>query len=215
MAGPGDEIRTPAEGPGRMRASNAEREQVIDILKAAFVDGRLTRDELDARIGQTIAARTYAELATVTADIPRPPEPVRVVRRPSGNKAAMRAVKTGACAVAAATLAVSVVGGVVGGGAVAVIIAIMMVTLGALATAFVAAVIAAALKLEARHRRRSGGQLPPSPSGGQASQRPPSADPSAQFPPADHGRPHTAEAARRHRPNPRRLVAFPSAPLVT
>jgi hypothetical protein len=58
-----------------MRASNAEREQVIDTLKAAFVDGRLTKDELDTRVGQTIAARTYAELAAVTADIPatRPP----------------------------------------------------------------------------------------------------------------------------------------------
>jgi hypothetical protein len=215
MTGPGDEIRTPAAGPGRMPASNAEREQVIDTLKGAFVDGRLTKDELDARVGQAIAARTYAELATVTADIPRPPEPVRVVRRHSGNRAAMRAVKTGACAITAVTLAVSVVGGVVGGGAVAVIIAIMMVTLGALATAFVAAVIAAALKLEARHRQRSGGQLPPSPSSGQAYQRPASADPPPQFPPTDDGRPHTAEAALRHRPSPRRLGAFPSASLVT
>jgi len=70
MTGPGDQTRTPAVGRGRMRASNAEREQVIDTLKAAFVDGRLTKDELDTRVGQTIAARTYAELAAVTADIP-------------------------------------------------------------------------------------------------------------------------------------------------
>jgi Domain of unknown function (DUF1707) len=212
MAGPGDELRTPAAGSGRMRVSNAEREQVIDTLKAAFVDGRLTKDELDTRVGLTIAARTYAELATVTADIPRTAEPVRVVRPDSGNKAAMRAVKTGACTITAATLAVSVVGGVVGGGAVAVIIAIMMVTLGALATAFVAAVITAALKLEARYRRRSGGQLPPSPSGGQAAQRPASADPTAPFPATGDGQQHTVEAARRR---PRRLAAFPSVPLVT
>jgi hypothetical protein len=58
MTGPGNEMRTPASGRGRMRASNAEREQVIDTLKAAFVDGRLTKDELDTRVGQTIAART-------------------------------------------------------------------------------------------------------------------------------------------------------------
>jgi Domain of unknown function (DUF1707) len=59
---------------GRFRASDADREQVIDTLKVAFVQGRLTRDELDARAGQTFASRTYAELAAVTADIPaRPP----------------------------------------------------------------------------------------------------------------------------------------------
>ena len=52
------------------RASRADREQVIDLLKAAFVQGRLARDEFDARVGQALASRTYAELAVVTADIP-------------------------------------------------------------------------------------------------------------------------------------------------
>jgi Domain of unknown function (DUF1707) len=56
-----------AAGP---RASCADREQVIDLLKAAFVQGRLDRDEFDARIGQALASRTYGELAAVTADIP-------------------------------------------------------------------------------------------------------------------------------------------------
>jgi len=40
--GPGDDI---AAGRGRLRASDADREQVIDVLKAAFVQGRLTKDE--------------------------------------------------------------------------------------------------------------------------------------------------------------------------
>ena len=53
-----------------LRASRAERERVIDLLKAAFVQGRLDRDEFDARIGQAVASRTYGELAAVTADIP-------------------------------------------------------------------------------------------------------------------------------------------------
>ena len=53
-----------------LRASHADREHVIDRLKTAFVQGRLTKDELDARVGQTLASRTYAELAVVTADIP-------------------------------------------------------------------------------------------------------------------------------------------------
>ena len=53
---------------GHLRASHADREQVIATLKAAFVQGRLNKDELDARAGQTFAARTYAELAAITAD---------------------------------------------------------------------------------------------------------------------------------------------------
>jgi len=52
---------------------HADREQVIDTLKDAFTQGRLTRDELDARTSQALAARTYAELDAVTADIPGAP----------------------------------------------------------------------------------------------------------------------------------------------
>jgi Domain of unknown function (DUF1707) len=71
MAGPGDEMAA-AEGRsgGDLRASHADRERVIGALKAAFVQGRLTEDELDARAGQAYSSRTYAELAEVTADIP-------------------------------------------------------------------------------------------------------------------------------------------------
>jgi Domain of unknown function (DUF1707) len=77
-----------------LRASRADRERVIDLLKAAFVQGRLDRDEFDARIGQALTSRTYGELAAVTADIPvqltralprRPP--VRARRRISFNTA--------------------------------------------------------------------------------------------------------------------------------
>jgi Domain of unknown function (DUF1707) len=66
-AGPGNQM---AAGRGSIRSSRAEREQVIELLKAAFVQGRLTADELDVRLGQAFASRTYAELAAVTADIP-------------------------------------------------------------------------------------------------------------------------------------------------
>ena len=55
---------------GGLRASHTDREQVIGTLKAAFVQGRLTGDELGERTGQVYAARTYADLAEVTADIP-------------------------------------------------------------------------------------------------------------------------------------------------
>ncbi len=55
---------------GRLRTSRADREQAIDMLKAAFVQGRLTKDEFDLRVGQVFASRTYADLNALTADIP-------------------------------------------------------------------------------------------------------------------------------------------------
>jgi uncharacterized protein DUF1707 len=67
MAGPGDEV---AAGYGPLRASHADREQVIDVLKVAFAQGRLDRDEFDLRADQALAARTYADLAVLTDDIP-------------------------------------------------------------------------------------------------------------------------------------------------
>jgi hypothetical protein len=104
MANPADERAATGGDRGRLRASHADREQVIEVLKDAFVQGRLTRNELDARAGQALAARTYAELAAVTTDIPavpatpatpatpaaagrpRPPSPRR--RRPLAKAAA-------------------------------------------------------------------------------------------------------------------------------
>jgi Domain of unknown function (DUF1707) len=101
--GPGDAMAAPAGGRGRMRASDADREQVIDAVKAAFVQGRLTKDELDARVGQAFTSRTYAELAAVTADIPAVPtgaRPVRERTRPSVRKVVISC----ACTVIAAEL---------------------------------------------------------------------------------------------------------------
>lgn len=70
MEGPGDNTAAASPEDGSLRASHADREQVIGTLKAAFVQGRLNEDELDARAGQVYASRTYAELAEVTVDIP-------------------------------------------------------------------------------------------------------------------------------------------------
>jgi Domain of unknown function (DUF1707) len=60
----------PGDWRGSLRASHADREHVIDTLKVAFVQGRLTKDEFDARVAQTLAARTYADLSMLTVDIP-------------------------------------------------------------------------------------------------------------------------------------------------
>jgi Domain of unknown function (DUF1707) len=57
-------------GRGRLRAAHADRDRVVATLEAAFVQGRLDKDELDARVGQALASRTYAELAALTADLP-------------------------------------------------------------------------------------------------------------------------------------------------
>jgi hypothetical protein len=70
MTGPDD--RT-AAGSDRLRAGHADRERVVQALKDAFVQDRLTRDELDARAGLALTARTLAELAALTGDIPAAP----------------------------------------------------------------------------------------------------------------------------------------------
>ena len=84
-----------AAAHGRLRASHADREQVIDTLKTAFADGRLDEDELDARVGQALAARTYAELATATVGIPAAPAQAPPPRRPTRPPVNKEAVKRG------------------------------------------------------------------------------------------------------------------------
>ena len=135
MTGPGDEMAAMAGGPGDLRASHADREQVIDTVKAAFVQGQLTVGELDARVGQALTARTYAELAAVTlgvltgADLARPPQPARPQLRPG-----RRSVNPGVWVITAATLSAGVWVGLVAGAAAAVIVAIFMLNLTAFAT---------------------------------------------------------------------------------
>jgi hypothetical protein len=55
---------------GQLRTSDADRERAIDVLKAAFVQGLLNKDEFSLRVGQVIASRTFADLGALTADIP-------------------------------------------------------------------------------------------------------------------------------------------------
>jgi hypothetical protein len=62
-------------GVGRRRAGDDDRERVMDLLKTAFTQGRLTGEELDVRTSQALAARTYAELDALIEDIPGTPAP--------------------------------------------------------------------------------------------------------------------------------------------
>ncbi len=107
MAGPGLEIPAGAGGRSRLRASHADREQVIGVLKAAFVQGRLDRDELDTRLGRTLAARTRAELAALTADIPAGLTVTPPVQAPAPERADKNTVMALACATAAVTIPVA------------------------------------------------------------------------------------------------------------
>jgi CO/xanthine dehydrogenase Mo-binding subunit len=70
------------ESSPELRASDAERDQVAEVLRSHAAQGRL---ELDDRLGAAYAARTRGDLAVLTADLPpappAPPPPVPVHRR--------------------------------------------------------------------------------------------------------------------------------------
>jgi hypothetical protein len=98
-------------GHGRMRAGHDDREQVIAELKAAFVQGRLDKDELEERAAQAVASRTYGELAALTADLPAPvpasaaPETgAQAAAGTPGRTLARAAKRAGICLLAAAAL---------------------------------------------------------------------------------------------------------------
>src|SRR5208282_5433720 len=132
MAKPGDQMAGGTVGRGRLLASHADREQVIDTLKAAFVQGLLAKDEFDLRVGQTLESRTYAELAAVTADIrggligaELPPKRPQAQARAAGNTA----VKSGVCTLMTLILAASTSAAMSGPGA-ALIMALFLMGIG-------------------------------------------------------------------------------------
>jgi DUF1707 SHOCT-like domain len=210
MAGPGDEIAAGAGGRGHLRVSHADREQVIGTLKAAFVQGMLAKDEFDLRVGQTLAARTYADLAALTADLPaglaaaKPPQPARA----EGELPVLRpgrwiAVATAAYAGAWVYAPLSPRGGdnqtagalIFGGGFVYLIMLAVCV----------------AIMVYLRREKRAGGQSPRRPAPGvsrQASRRLPSPGPGGQLPSAGPGQQQSAEAAPIRGPRRARLPGW-------
>jgi uncharacterized protein DUF1707 len=147
-AGPGDQGAADAVARGHLRASHADREQVIDVLKAAFVQGRLTKDELDTRAGQAYAARTYADLAALTADVPA--VPAGRAARPRARPPMANTGKAGICVAIAVAVAV-IVSIPSGGAALALFVPFY----------FMALLVAGAQMLASRHEKRSRRQLPP------------------------------------------------------
>jgi hypothetical protein len=76
-----------------LRAADADRQQIADQLKSALDEGRLSLHEYDERVGLAYAARTYAELLTLVADLPRPglnAAEVRARRAADARRAARR-----------------------------------------------------------------------------------------------------------------------------
>ncbi|MFK0045658.1 DUF1707 and DUF4190 domain-containing protein [Streptomyces sp. NPDC090741] len=58
-----------------MRASNTDRDRTVDVLKAAYAEGRLSRDEYGQRFDAAYKAQTYGQLAQLVADLPAGPMP--------------------------------------------------------------------------------------------------------------------------------------------
>jgi hypothetical protein len=79
----------------------AGREQVIAALKAAYVQGRLTKEEFDLRVGQALAM--YAELDALTADIPAAPPAVTARAELAREAANKKMIRQGTAGVAGLT----------------------------------------------------------------------------------------------------------------
>ena len=160
MTGPSEEKAAACRG--RLRTSHAEREQAIDVLKAAFVQGRLDKDEFDARVGQAFTSRTYAELTAVTGDLPAGLAgawPVRAQARlpeTRGIRSSLRVIRAGTT-LAAGVWAIALVSG----SALALTLALTFTL------AYVGALLlAGAVLLESRRELRAGGLLGPRQAGG-------------------------------------------------
>jgi Domain of unknown function (DUF1707) len=184
VTGPGNQMAPGEGGRGHLRAGHVDREQVIEVLKAAFVQGRLSKDEFDLRVGRALASRTYAELIPITADIPAGVATVQPSRTPVDK---IRVAAWGASAAVALTAL----------GIVAAIAANVHGLFYLFAVAFiVTSGLAYAFVVEAWKQQRSRRRLPQGPvrgAGGQASRGPGPAAESGQ-PPIDDD-PQHAEAA--------------------
>jgi hypothetical protein len=138
---------------------------VLDTLKDAFVQGRLTKDEFDSRVAHTLASRTHADLAALTADLPlgSPSPTVQPARAPVRARPEKNTpVKRGTRLIAATTmLAGGVWAGVLLSQTDSLAVAALVWTWTVVWLGIV--LLAGSVMLESR---RSGRQLPPAPRDG-------------------------------------------------
>jgi hypothetical protein len=160
--GPAGQTAAAPDSYGRMRTSRADCEQAIDTLKAAYVQGRLTKDELDERLGRALVPLTHAELTALTEDLPdglaadrRPREAGPGMARPQESNAARAGVFA---TLVAGMMMVSAVGNGIGNplhvlAVVLLFSPVWMLALGGL------------LLLHSRLENRGARRLPPGPPG--------------------------------------------------
>src|SRR5580658_7863011 len=81
-----------------IRASDQERESVVDVLRDAYTDGRLTFDEFEERTAAAYAAKTWTDLGLLTSDLPAQPliGAGRTARAPGAAGQARSSVRPGA-----------------------------------------------------------------------------------------------------------------------
>jgi hypothetical protein len=181
-----------AGGLGRLRTSRAEREQVIDVLKAAFVQGRLTKGEFDVRVGQVLASRTYAELGALTADIPDGvtySQPAVDDREPGKALSFKTAAQAGAFGAIPSMASAAVV--LVQSSAVPAVAGVLLVGLTGLVVAGLLATLLVLLSWAVRRSQRGAAQGPPPGPPGRAPRRQAQV---RRLPPARHDPWHVAEA---------------------
>jgi Domain of unknown function (DUF1707)/Domain of unknown function (DUF4190) len=87
-----------------MRASSADRERTVDVLKAGFAEGRLTQDEYGERMGRAYSARTYGELNALIADLPAGAVPLPSAGYTGSMQAYQAPANTNSLAIAAMVL---------------------------------------------------------------------------------------------------------------
>ena len=86
-------------GRAQMRASTADRDRAVELLTRAYTEGRLDKDEHDARVERAMTASTFAELDAVVVDLPgaRPavPTPLAPVQYAKTNALAITSLICG------------------------------------------------------------------------------------------------------------------------
>jgi hypothetical protein len=184
---------------GRLRTSRADREQVIGPLKAAFVQGRLTKDEFDLRVGQVFASRTYADLDALTADIPDEVTSARPstghAREPGRVLSFKTAARVGAVGAVPSMASAAVV--LVQSSGVPAVAGVLLVGLTGLLVAGLLAALLMLLSWVARRSQGGAAQGPPSGPAGLASKR---QAPTRRLPSAGHDPWLMAQAARSRLP---------------
>jgi hypothetical protein len=187
---------------GRLRTSHADREQAIGVLKAAFVQGRLTKAEFDVRVGQVLVSQTYADLGVLTADIPdevvSAEPPAMRAREPGRALSFKTAARVGAVGAGPSMASTAVV--LVQSSAVPAVAGVLLVGLTGVVVAGLLAALLVLLSWAVRRSQKGAAQGPPSGPDGLASRR---QAPPRQLPPARHDRWDIAEAARSRLPRVR------------